>query len=72
MSRAHQFRRAAEFRANAGRRHLGHRLATTNQRSRIGLEARSGLDGNRLAGEHGLIEQDAALDKIDIGGDDAA
>ena len=60
MGGADELRGAAELGARAGRRDLRHRLAAPHQRPGIGLHARAGFDGDRFAGEHGLVEQDFA------------
>ena len=58
MGGADEFRGAAELGARSGRRDLRHCLAPTYQRPGECLDARAGFDGDRFAGEHGLVEQD--------------
>ncbi len=56
MGGAHELRSAAELGARSGRRDLRLRLAPTYQRSGECLHARASFDGDRFAGEHGLVE----------------
>jgi hypothetical protein len=72
MGGPHQLGRSTEFRARSRRRHLGQRLAAPNQRASKRLASRPGLDRQRLAGDHRLVEKDIAGDEAHIGGDDAA
>ena len=72
MGGAHELRGAAELGARSGRRDLRHRLAAPYQRSGEGLDARAGFDGNRFAGEHGLVEQDFSPGECHIRRDHAA
>ena len=69
---ANEFRRASEFGAHSGGAYFGDSFAPPDQGARIGLRARSGLNRQRFAGEHGLIEQDGALAYQHIGGDHRA
>jgi hypothetical protein len=69
---AHQFRRAAEARSGARRRHDTHRLATPHQRTGKGLHAGTRFDRLRLAREHRMIEQHVAGREAHVGGNHAA
>ena len=72
MGIANQLRGASEFGAGSGRSDAGHCLAAVHERPRIGLESRTRFGADRLAGEHGLIEQDVASKQLDVGGNHTA
>ncbi len=66
MGSAHKLRGAAELGARSSRRDFRHRLAAPYQRPGIGLHAGAGFDGDRFAGEHGLVEQDFSFAEMHI------
>ncbi len=69
---ADKLRRFAEFCAGAGGCDDGSGLTAANEGAGKGGCAWPCLDGQRLAGEHGLIEGDGPGDEMDVGGDDTA
>jgi hypothetical protein len=71
MGSADELRGAAELGARSGCRDLSHSLAAPYQRPRIGFQAWASFDGHRLAGEHGLVEQDFSPGEAHIRGDHA-
>ena len=69
MCGTYQFRRTSELGASAGRRNLSHGFAAPHQCPGESLKASASLDGYRFSGEHGLVEQDRALDQTHVGSD---
>jgi hypothetical protein len=66
----HQLRRLPEIGARSRRRHPRDRTAATNEAARKGGPFGLHFGWDRFAGQHGLIEQQRAVDDEDVGGHD--
>ena len=67
MGGADEFRGVPKLRAGPGCGDDRRGFSAPYQRPGVSFETRSGFDGDGLAGEHGLVEQDRALDQLYVG-----
>src|ERR1019366_3954983 len=72
VSGANELRSPPELGSRPGRGDLGDSFTSPHQCSGVGLPAWTRFNGHRFAGEHGLVDENGALYKANVRGDDSA